>query len=552
MYTPIEVTSMVVSISQYYRKGGPDDVAVTDGGTDDSTAAGARVNLGITIYDTATHDAESHENIATVLSPTDHSTTDHSLIPTHPTPAGIGSNRQVLGGALVLTNASPTIQYLEPSIGIIGVYGQDRAVRLPVVGTANPIFFIFNTGALGNLIIENNAGTIGHYTVFSGSGIRVWSDGTDYAFEDLGFLKSDLNSIQTWPYGNNVNQGGDYLYACGEADETNNGLTSSRYHVMTNTGTLKFLSWRSQEVASTFSFDIYVDDVLAGSTETMTGRWGQVGIPGNVAVVAGQRVSFLMQGNVPNEMTAYLGVATRGSGAGGLTLSWGGHGSSAGTGFTNMIASRADIGGNLPDHVSARYRLPYSGNAVGFSWYTSTGTVGTNARIYKNGVSAWSGALTGASGFLATPFSVAINDDIALAVWESGTDPNDTHSSLVFDMAAKAYFVGGVFALNTFYTANAPANKSAPASATPDENHEVTIQEGGRLSIGWSSELSGSADPWRLFKNGILAATFGAMNTDRGTVVDLINVVRGDRLSVASSVTGTATGWCQFMLAVVN
>jgi len=51
---------MVVSISQYYQKGGPTDVAITDGGTDSSTAAAARTALGITVYD-ATTDETAHD-----------------------------------------------------------------------------------------------------------------------------------------------------------------------------------------------------------------------------------------------------------------------------------------------------------------------------------------------------------------------------------------------------------------------------------------------------------------------------------------------------------
>ena len=106
-------------------------------------------------------------------------------------------------------------------------------------------------------------------------------------------------------------------------------------------------------------------------------------------------------------------------------------------------------------------------------------------------------------------------------------------------------------ALDRFYIVNGPANKSSPSNSIPDSNHEVTIQSDGILSIGWSSELVGSADPWRLFKNGILATTFGAMNTDRGTVIDLITVVRGDRIAIAASVSGVATNWNQFLITVV-
>ncbi len=70
---------MVVSISQYYRKGGPDDVAVSDGGTDASAVAGARTNLGITVFDSTSHDALDHLGAPlSLLDETAHDVLDHT------------------------------------------------------------------------------------------------------------------------------------------------------------------------------------------------------------------------------------------------------------------------------------------------------------------------------------------------------------------------------------------------------------------------------------------------------------------------------------------
>jgi hypothetical protein len=534
---------MVISTNRFHEKGGT-DVPVTDGGTNASTSAAARTNLGITVYDSTTHASLNHESIASVLSPTEHAAIDHSLIENRPTPAGWGNNRQVLTGNLTLLNTSPAIQFLDPD-------GVERYVFLPAVSTANPMSIIFNIGVVGCLIISAPDGAL--LCLEPAQGTRIYTDGLNYAIEELGDIFSILTISQTYPFGGRINLNGDYLWAKGKTDDTPTGAdVTNNYHPATRDGTLLNISWISDTLQDGNYFTVRVNSVVTGFTGTLYGFSGVTKVFGSggassvVSVNAGDSISMLEAGNgtLPQDINVTLGVHS----SGGQTYCWGGDPGGVGAHFvTNELAGTSI--GTPGINQSTEHTVVSASTAVILGYTTQSGNGTTQLKLVKNGVVAETFFIAAGTGVVALSTAFSAGDTIAVE-YDAGTAPADATVVVELITQGQLYFFGGnTGATSAFYKVNA-ISADAVTSTTFNQANSVNVMHSGTLKVSWRSAGTGTGQ-FQLVKDGVSAELFGNMATTSGVATLTTTVRSGDKVGIREgSGAGTDAGATTLILAV--
>ncbi len=146
---------MVLSTGQFHQKGGT-DVPVLDGGTGASADSTARTNLGVTIYDTATHDAHDHSSSAGVpaaeaFTSGVHAGTSHAGIP------GVGGISIGFGANFATAGRWARVNGEADSVEVTGLSSLANAV-VTKAGTSLTIGWDVTASGATMQIFKNNSG----------------------------------------------------------------------------------------------------------------------------------------------------------------------------------------------------------------------------------------------------------------------------------------------------------------------------------------------------------------------------------------------------------
>ena len=464
----------------------------------------------------------------------------------------LGSNTQSLAGNVTLSDSSDSLHYLLCN-------GTDRTVTLPTNSAANKLFYIFNIGVSGDLLVG-----VGFIRVPVGFGVRCFSNGTDspsgWVVEELGPVSfgagtSTMLGYNIYQFGGRVNTDTDYLWANGQPVDTPTGTaTDDVFQPILAAGTLTSLSWHSENSFSASSIEIFINGIAATFVDGLIGRKGTVAIPDSLTVIAGDTVS--MRHNTaetvdPNDITMHLVVRTSVPKS---IYSFGGSGASS-TGDYFRVNENATSGAVFSNTLAANneHTIARAGTATALSYYSDSGDSTTQIAIVKNGSVSETVLLSSGSGSVSLSTSFAAGDTMALE-YDAGTNPNNTILNVELQDASNRRqdnyaFGGDPTAGSIFYVVNANPDNATSETGSVASRIEQRVAAGGSIVTSWRQTASGTGT-FELFINGASAETFGDLSTTDGTATITSIVATGDLISVATSSGATTPGAAGIIISV--
>ena len=202
-----------------------------------------------------------------------------------PTPDSWGSNTEILAATKTLTNASETLQFLDPD-------GTDRDVELPAPGATNPFFLIYNTDETAKLILKQGATALAE--VFPGTIAWMFSNGTAWISNSFSATQLGL-SAQLMFFGADLVSNGQFLRANGcphtSAQVSSNSSTTVQM-VVVQAGFLSKLVWNAETAQPNGSFEVFRNETESlGVVQTVGAIRGTHTFQFPVQLAVGDRLS---------------------------------------------------------------------------------------------------------------------------------------------------------------------------------------------------------------------------------------------------------------------
>jgi hypothetical protein len=455
-------------MAKKYHQAGGTDVPLTDGGTGSSTASAARTALELETVS----QVEAEAGVATTTRAWTAERVSQAITALggggggQPTSADWTINTETLAATKTLTDASKTIQYLDPD-------GADRFVDLPAEATTNPMFNIINTGYQGGrlfVFIDSLAIAV----LKNGHVCRCYSNGVDWIARGPGGRSgSAFFGGHILHYGASM-AAGDAQIANGNAGAT--AVNANDYRTEQGvplTGTIVALGWVG---ATAPQFNILVGAVTsASSPQTGSGTEGLVFFGDSAASSPGRLQ--IRRNSAGGTGTTGCFMHVRGNF--GYELGFGG---SSG-GANDYYNVNDDYNGTSISSLTDQNQHATFGPAVlmHINWRSQTSTGGHTFGIWKNGAESEAIAQSGSAGpGNAAQTTVFENGDRIAIRYKTGSNPGDLNIHAVFSMPGHVYRFGGSSSSSNYLVMS--GNGALTSSIASQTSTKVVIMQGGRIT----------------------------------------------------------------------
>lgn len=445
-----------------------------------------------------------------------HSTIDHTGIPGtggKPTEANWESNTETLAGTKTLTDASETVQLLNPD-------GATRIVNLPAVGANNIFFIIANIGTSGRLDVTSPTSIVPLAKLATGEAIRCISNTSTWY--KIPIEIQTATSDQLYPFAGANAGNGQYYVANGDATNDNpTTLQVSTQHAVAAAGTITQVSWNG-DTSANGSAKLWVNGVEQ-ETLSIVGTTGTTSA--GTAVSAGDLIAIEWDtGTDPG--VAWWAVTV--SCDMGFCMKWGGT-STAGQHYV-VSGGVNNVGTTLGPATKAT--LPVACNAIRLSYNTTSGDNTTLINVVVNDVVNTGITLGGASGVATTSIALSAGDTIALE-YDSGTAPALSIFTLHFDETGSVFAFGGDTTGADYYEPWQTPGTGTTGISQAVGNTGVISTSGNTVTVGWNVQTA-QAGSITVYRNGSSLGTVALLSQLSGTGVLTTSAgfVPGDTINI--------------------
>jgi len=455
---------------------------------------------------------------------------DASQLPPAATPNADNwdSNTETLSGNKTLTDASETLQLLNPG-------GADRNVTLPTLSVNTPFFVIVNTGTSGYTLSVLDTRGQPLQVLSNGEIARVWTDGTSVFVEQLYSVSRQKYGRLTYSFGCSMSSPSYYFATNEESNQAQvNVLDHRTEHTIAVDGTIDLVTYHFTNASSTV-IKLWKNGVENSTLGTVSATEGV--LTPSISVSAGDQIGVEYDsGTAPGVSNIQLLVSpTSGNMA---SYSWGGYLLSAGYFFKVMGAYNASQTNTISYLTEQLVVSDCTADSI--SWNSSAASATTDIKIWKNGAESETIDLTGLTGVvsgLSTTFSAG--DGVALE-YDAGNIPQYTTFSLaVSDVFGAIYSLGGDCSTATSYYYGVNYEPDTGCTSTFSPLNELVVPTCVFSKLFLSRQSAQPTEAYELWKNGAVSGSSVNVGSTGEALVEfpVTSFAAGDTLAIRDVVS---------------